>query len=344
MNKEQLHNTAKAMVQKGKGILAADESTPTCSKRFENIGVDPTENNRNIYRDLLFTTHGMEEFISGVILFDETLKQSTISGGTPFPEYLRGKGVIPGIKVDKGAKELACHSNEKVTEGLDGLRDRLIEYYRLGARFAKWRAVITIGEGIPTDVCIHVNAHALARYAALCQESDIVPIVEPEVLMDGIHSIDICHDVSEKTFSTVFEELEKQRVYLEGIVLKPNMIVSGIGCSEQADIEEVADRTVACLKTTVPADVPGCAFLSGGQSNENATAHLNKMNAKHGDSLPWNLTFSYGRALQASALQVWSGKNENIQSAQEAFFQRAKFNGMATSGSFSKEMESVTSE
>jgi fructose-bisphosphate aldolase class I len=239
---------------------------------------------------------------------------------------------------------LASHSNEKVTEGLDGLRDRLIEYYRLGARFAKWRAVITIGEGIPSDVCIHVNAHALARYAALCQESDIVPIVEPEVLMDGIHSIDICHEVSEKTFSKVFEELEKQRVYLEGIVLKPNMIVSGIGCSEQADIEEVADRTVACLKATVPADVPGCAFLSGGQSNENATAHLNKMNIKHGDSLPWNLTFSYGRALQASALQIWGGRNENIQSAQEAFFQRAKFNGMATSGSFSEEMESVTVE
>ena len=334
MNKEQLYNTAKAMVQKGKGILAADESTPTCSKRFENFGVDPTEINRNIYRDLLFTTNGMEEFISGVILFDETLRQSTISGGMPFPEYLRGKGIIPGIKVDKGAKELASHSNEKVTEGLDGLRDRLIEYYRLGARFAKWRAVITIGAGIPTDACIHVNAHALARYAALCQESDIVPIVEPEVLMDGIHSIDICHEVSEKTFSKVFEELEKQRVYLQGIVLKPNMIVSGMGCSEQAEIEEVADRTVACLKATVPADVSGCAFLSGGQSNENATAHLNMMNAKHGDSLPWNLTFSYGRALQASALQIWSGKNENIQSAQEAFFQRAKFNGMATSGSF----------
>ena len=341
MNKEQLRSTANAMVQKGKGILAADESSPTCGKRFESIGVESTERNRNIYRDLLFTTSGMEEYISGVILFDETLRQSTIADDTAFPQYLENLGVIPGIKVDKGAKELASHSGEKVTEGLDGLRDRLVEYYRLGARFAKWRAVITIGDGgIPTETCIHVNAHALARYAALCQEADIVPIVEPEVLMDGTHSIDTCHEVSQKAFARVFDELNKQRVFLEGIILKPNMIVSGIGCSEQAGVEEVADRTVEVLKATVPDEVPGCAFLSGGQTNENATAHLNMMNSKHEGSLPWNLTFSYGRALQASALTSWSGKDENIPTAQEAFFQRAKFNGLASKGSYSQELES----
>ena len=341
MNKEQLRSTANAMVQKGKGILAADESNPTCGKRFESIGVESTERNRNIYRDLLFTTSGMEEYISGVILFDETLRQSTIADGTAFPQYLKNLGVIPGIKVDKGAKELASHSGEKVTEGLDGLRDRLVEYYRLGARFAKWRAVITIGDGgIPTETCIHVNAHGLARYAALCQEADIVPIIEPEVLMDGTHSIDTCHEVSQKAFTRAFDELNKQRVFLEGIVLKPNMIVSGIGCSEQAGVEEVADRTVEVLKATVPDEVPGCAFLSGGQTNENATAHLNMMNSKHEGSLPWNLTFSYGRALQASALTSWSGKDENIPTAQEAFFQRAKFNGLASKGSYSQELES----
>ena len=341
MNKEQLRSTANAMVQKGKGILAADESSPTCGKRFESIGVESTERNRNIYRDLLFTTSGMEEYISGVILFDETLRQSTIADGTAFPQYLKNLGVIPGIKVDKGAKELASHSGEKVTEGLDGLRDRLAEYYKLGARFAKWRAVITIGDGgIPTETCIHVNAHALARYAALCQEADIVPIVEPEVLMDGTHSIDTCHEVSQRAFARVFDELSRQRVFLEGIVLKPNMIVSGIGCSEQAGVEEVADRTVEVLKATVPDEVPGCAFLSGGQTNENATAHLNMMNSKHEGSLPWNLTFSYGRALQASALTSWSGKDENIPTAQEAFFQRAKFNGLASKGSYSQELES----
>jgi len=342
MNKEQLRSIANAMVQTGKGILAADESNPTCRKRFESIGVESTEQNRNIYRDLLLTTNGMEEYISGVILFDETIKQSTISEGIAFPKYLESLGVIPGIKVDKGAKELASHFGEKVTEGLDGLRDRLVEYYRLGARFAKWRAVITIGDdgGIPTETCIHVNAHALGRYAALCQEAGIVPIVEPEVLMDGDHSIDSCHEVSQKVFSMVFDELNKQRVFLEGIVLKPNMIVSGNGCSEQAGVEEVADRTVEVLKVTVPDEVPGCAFLSGGQTNENATTHLNMMNSKHATSLPWNLTFSYGRALQASALISWSGKDENIFSAQDAFFQRAKFNGLASKGAYSQEVDS----
>ena len=341
MNKEQLRNIAKAMVEKGKGILAADESNPTCSNRFDSIGVESTEMNRNTYRDLLFTTNGMEKFISGVILFDETLRQSTISDRTPFPQYLSGKGIIPGIKVDKGAKELAGHSREKVTEGLDGLRERMCEYYQLGARFAKWRAVITIGDGIPSQTCIHVNAHALGRYAALCQEADIVPIVEPEVLMDGDHSIDTCYEISQKMFTKVFEELDKQAVYLQGIVLKPNMIVSGIECSEQAGPEEVAERTVDCLKATVPADVPGCAFLSGGQNNENATVNLNMMNAKYGDSLPCNLTFSYGRALQVPALKAWGGQSSNIPSAQDAFFQRAKFNGMATTGIYAEEMESV---
>ena len=339
MNKEQLLNTSNAMVQKVKCILSADESNPTCGKRFDGIGVESTEMNRNTYRDLLFTTTGMEEFISGVILFDETLRQATISDNAPFPQYLSGKGIIPGIKVDKGAKELAAHSGEKVTEGLDSLREHLREYYQLGARFAKWRAVITIGDGIPTQACIHVNAHALGRYAALCQEADIVPIVEPEVLMDGNHSIETCHEVSQMTFTKVFEELDKQSIYLEGIVLKPNMIVSGMECSDQAVVEEVADRTVECLKATVPTDVPGCAFLSGGQSNEKATAHLNMMNAKHGNSLPWNLTFSYGRALQASALKAWSGETENIPAAQDAFYQRAKFNGMATTGTYSEELE-----
>ncbi|MDP6571021.1 MAG: fructose-bisphosphate aldolase class I [Candidatus Marinimicrobia bacterium] len=339
MNYEQLKTNASKMVAKGKGILAADESTPTCGKRFDSIGVESTELNRNTYRDLLFTTERMEEFISGVILYDETLRQSTLDDNTPFADYLKSKGVIPGIKVDMGAKPLALHSGEKVTEGLDGLRDRLQEYYKLGARFAKWRAVITIGEDIPTDACISVNAHALARYAALCQEAGIVPIVEPEVLMDGDHSIDTCHSVSEKTFRQVFADLDTQNIYLEGMVLKPNMVVSGMACTDQAGVEEVADRTVECLKATVPSEVPGCAFLSGGQSNEDATAHLNMMNAKHGSSLDWNLTFSYGRALQASALTAWGGRDENIPAAQDAFYQRAKFNSLATTGTYSEELE-----
>ncbi|MDP6852746.1 MAG: fructose-bisphosphate aldolase class I [Candidatus Marinimicrobia bacterium] len=339
MNYEQLKTNASKMVAKGKGILAADESTPTCGKRFDSIGVESTELNRNTYRDLLFTTERMEEFISGVILYDETLRQSTLDDNTPFADYLKSKGVIPGIKVDMGAKPLALHSGEKVTEGLDGLRDRLQEYYKLGARFAKWRAVITIGEDIPTDACISVNAHALARYAALCQEAGIVPIVEPEVLMDGDHSIDTCHSVSEKTFRQVFADLDTQNIYLEGMVLKPNMVVSGMDCSHQAGVEEVADRTVECLKATVPSEVPGCAFLSGGQSNEDATAHLNMMNAKHSSSLDWNLTFSYGRALQASALTAWGGRDENIPAAQDAFYQRAKFNSLATTGTYSEELE-----
>ena len=339
MNYDQLQNIASQMVQKGRGILAADESTPTCTKRFETFGIESTEYNRNFYRDLLITTNGMEEFISGVILYEETLFQSTISNAISFPNYLIEKGVIPGIKVDAGAKNFALHKEEKITEGLDGLRDKLLKYYKLGARFAKWRAVITIGENIPTDACIHANAHALARYAALCQENGLVPIVEPEVLMDGTHHIEVCHEVSERSLRHVFEELNSQEVYLEGIILKPNMIVSGIDCPEQASIEEVAQRTVECLKMTVPDQVQGCAFLSGGQSSEKATAHLNTMNAEYGNDLPWNLTFSFGRALQASALEIWCGKTENVSNAQNAFYSRAKLNGMATTGNYSEELE-----
>ena len=339
MDKDFLRSTAIEMVQKGKGILAADESNPTCAKRFESIGVDSTELNRNKYRDMLLTTPDIEKFISGVILFDETLRQSTIKDQILYSDFLKKLGILVGIKVDKGAKVLASHNREKVTEGLDNLRERLDDYYILGARFAKWRAVITIGEGIPTETCIHVNAHALARYAALCQEANIVPIVEPEVLMDGSHSIDLCYDISYKAFSKVFEELNKQNVYLEGIVLKPNMIVSGTNCSEQASIEEVAERTIECLKATVPEDVPGCAFLSGGQSNQDATMHLNMLNLKYSSELPWNLTFSYGRALQSSALNKWLGKDDNINDAQLEFFKRAKLNSLASKGIYSETME-----
>tara|TARA_Y100000588_G_scaffold349591_1_gene400075 strand:- start:1003 stop:2034 length:1032 start_codon:yes stop_codon:yes gene_type:complete len=339
MNINQLEQIANAMVKEGKGILAADESNPTCTKRFESIGVESNALSRNMYRDMLFTTQGMEEFISGVILFDETLHQSTLEDNTPYPKYLNDKGVIPGIKVDCGAKDFALHANEKITEGLDGLRDRLEEYFNLGARFAKWRAVITIADGIPSSSCIHANAHALARYAALCQEQGLVPIVEPEVLMNGDHTIQTCNEVSKRVFSHVFEELDNQDVYLKGIVLKPNMIVSGIDCKEQASIEEVAKLTVNCLKQTVPDVVPGCAFLSGGQTNQAATEHLNRMNANHGSDLSWKLTFSYGRALQASALKAWSGKEGNVPIAQNAFYQRAKLNSMATKGEYSSELE-----
>ena len=339
MDKDFLRSTAIEMVQKGKGILAADESNPTCAKRFESIGVESTELNRNKYRDMLLTTPDIEKFISGVILFDETLRQSTIKDQILYSDFLKKLGILVGIKVDKGAKVLASHNREKVTEGLDNLRERLDDYYILGARFAKWRAVITIGEGIPTETCIHVNAHALARYAALCQEANIVPIVEPEVLMDGSHSIDLCYDISYKAFSKVFEELNKQNVYLEGIVLKPNMIVSGTNCSEQASIEEVAERTIECLKATVPEDVPGCAFLSGGQSNQDATMHLNMLNLKYSSELPWNLTFSYGRALQSSALNKWLGKDDNINDAQLEFYKRAKLNSLASKGIYSETME-----
>jgi fructose-bisphosphate aldolase class I len=332
-----IQDIAQAMVAKGKGILAADESTPTCTKRFGSINVESTEENRNAYRDMLFTADGIENHISGVILFDETIRQSTVNGSIPFPEHLSALGIIPGIKVDKGAKQLANSDDEKITEGLDGLRDRLKEYYELGARFSKWRAVITIGEDIPTAYCISANAHALARYAALCQEQGLVPIVEPEILMNGDHTIEESYQLTTETLYTVFYELASQGVELEGMVLKPNMVLSGYDCSEQASVKEVAEMTVDCFFNTVPAAVPGIAFLSGGQSDELATAHLNAMNQI--DGTPWNLTFSYGRALQTPALKAWSGKAENIHAAQEALMKRAIFNGLATKGEYSSDME-----
>ena len=332
-----IQDIAQAMVAKGKGILAADESTPTCTKRFESINVESTEKNRNAYRDMLFTADGIENHISGVILFDETIRQSTVNGSISFPEHLSALRIIPGIKVAKGAKQLANTDDEKITEGLDGLRDRLKEYYGLGARFAKWRAVITIGEDIPTTYCISANAHALARYAALCQEQEIVPIVEPEILMDGTHTIEESYQLTTETLYTVFFVFSSQGVELEGMVLKPNMVLSGYDCSEQATVDDVAKMTVDCFLNTVPAAVPGIAFLSGGQSDELATAHLNAMNKI--DNAPWNLTFSYGRALQAPALKIWSGKDENVSNAQDAFMKRAKFNSLATKGEFSADME-----
>ena len=339
MSWNSLPELANAMVEKGRGILAADESTPTCTKRFDSIGVDSTEANRNAYRDMLFTTSGMEEFISGVILFDETIRQSTVKDGTPFPEYLTNLNVIPGIKVDKGAYNLAGTEGEKVTEGLDGLNARLKEYFELGARFAKWRAVITISETEPSSTCVAANAHALARYAALCQENGIVPIVEPEILMDGSHTIEDSFVVTEEVLHSVFYELYGQNVLLEGMVLKPNMVLSGYKCSEQASIDEVAEMTVTVLKRCVPSAVPGIAFLSGGQSNEDATAHLNSMNKILDNNSPWNLTYSYGRALQAPALDAWRGKEENVPAAQDAFYKRAKLNSLATKGDYSSDME-----
>ena len=339
MSWNSLPEIANAMVEKGRGILAADESTPTCTKRFDSIGVDSTEANRNAYRDMLFTTPGMEEFISGVILFDETLRQSTLKDGTPFPEYLTNLNVIPGIKVDKGAHNLPGTEGEKVTEGLDGLDARLKEYYELGARFAKWRAVITINESEPSSSCVAANVHALARYAALCQENGIVPIVEPEILMDGSHTIEDSFIVTEEVLHSVFYELYGQNVLLEGMILKPNMVLSGYKCSEQASVDEVAEMTVTVLKRCVPSAVPGIAFLSGGQSNEDATAHLNSMNKIFDNNSPWNLTYSYGRALQAPALDAWGGKEENVPAAQDAFYKRAKLNSLATKGDYSADME-----
>lgn len=333
-----LLETALAMAAPGKGILAADESAGTIKNRFDSIGVESTEPNRRAYRDMLFSTEGIEEFISGVILYDETLRQSTLDGDVPFPKYLADKGILPGIKVDAGAKDLAGFPGEKITEGLDGLRDRLAEYRDLGARFAKWRAVITIGEDIPSAACIDANAHALARYAALCQEAGIVPIVEPEVLMDGDHDIDQCDVVTEVALNATFTALREHEVLLEGIILKPNMVISGSGCPEQADVEEVAAATVHNFLRNVPAAVPGIAFLSGGQSSQVATAHLNAMNAMY-ESLPWQLSFSYGRALQEAPLRAWSGETANVPAAQKALYHRAKCNGAAQAGVYSADME-----
>ena len=336
MNRETLSATARAMVAPGKGILAMDESHPTCKKRFDALGIEFTEENRRTYRDMLVTAAGLGDHVGGAILFDETLRQKLLDD-TPFPEHLNSIGIVPGIKVDKGAKDLAGHPGEKVTEGLDGLRERLVEYAELGARFAKWRAVITIGEGLPSEACLEANAHALARYAALCQEADLVPIVEPEVLMNGEHDIDRSYEVTVRALEVTFDQLARQGVWLEGIVLKPSMVISGDRCAEQADVETVAARTVECLKKTVPAEVPGIAFLSGGQSDEEASAHLNAIN-QHPD-LPWAVTFSYGRALQQQAMKSWSGAEANRGVGQAAISKRARLNGAAARGAYDVEME-----
>jgi fructose-bisphosphate aldolase, class I len=336
MATQSLAETAEALVAPGKGILAADESPPTIEKRFQKINIESTEDNRRAYREMLFTTAGIGDHISGVILYDETIRQKA-ADGTPFPKILERAGIIPGIKVDKGAKPIAGAPEEKVTEGLDGLRDRLAEYVDLGARFTKWRAVIEIGENIPSYLCIHANAHALARFAALSQEAGLVPIVEPEVLMDGEHTIERCYETTSWMLKETFQELFYQRVELEGMLLKPNMVLSGKESSEQAGVEEVAERTVRCLREAVPAAVPGIVFLSGGQSAEVATAHLNAMNAM--GEHPWQLSFSFARALQGPALETWRGDESNVQQAQEIFAHRARMNSAARSGSYSEEME-----
>ncbi len=333
MTKE-IRKTAQAMVADGKGILAMDESHSTIEKRFKEIGVENTEENRRKYRQLLITAPGLGKFISGAILFDETIRQKT-NDGIPFPKVLEQQGIIPGIKVDKGAKPLSLFPNETITEGLDGLRERLQEYRSLGAKFAKWRAVITIGKDIPTKACIKANAHALARYAALCQEAGITPIVEPEVLMDGSHSIETCLEVTTQTLAIVFKELKALKIDLKGIVLKPNMVVSGISSPDQAGPEKVAELTIKCFKETVSPKVPGIAFLSGGQSDESATLNLNEMNRKFKGQVPWKLTFSYGRALQRAALKAWNGGDANIKAAQEALLGKAKGYGKAALGEYS---------
>jgi fructose-bisphosphate aldolase class I len=335
MAAEELNAIAGSIVADHKGVLAADESTGTIKKRFDSIGVASTEENRRAYRDLLFTAPGFEEYVGGVILYDETIRQSA-ADGTPFPEVLASKGVVPGIKVDTGANDLAGHPGEKVTEGLDGLRARFAEYHALGARFSKWRAVITIGDGIPTDACLHVNAHALARYAALSQEAGIVPIVEPEVLMDADNTIERCHEVTSRTLHLVFEELDRQGVALEGMLLKPNMVISGKGCPTQATAAQIAELTVDCFLRHVPAKVPGIVFLSGGQSEVEATENLNAINKVGG---PWPLSFSYGRALQASALGAWGGDAANVDAGQDAFLHRARMNALAVAGDWSAGVE-----
>lgn len=334
---EQLEQTAIAMVAEGKGILAADESSGTIKKRFDSIGAESTEDNRRDYREMLFrSTDAMRNYISGVILFDETLRQNA-KDGTPLAQIIADTGAIPGIKVDTGAKDLAGSPGEKVTEGLDGLRERFAEYYDLGARFAKWRSVITIGDGIPSWACISANAHGLARYAALAQEANIVPIVEPEVLMDGPHDIARCFEVTEATLNALYDALFDQNVVLEGTILKPNMVLSGTECATQAGVEEVAAQTVKCLKRTVPSAVPGICFLSGGQTDEDSTAHLSAMNAMF--DTPWALSFSYGRALQAAALKAWGGSADNVGAAQAAFSHRAHMNGLAATGNWSNDLE-----
>ena len=338
MKSKDLISIAKSMVANNRGILAMDESFPTCNKRFAKLGIPQTVEARRAYREMIVTTPGLGEFISGAILFDETIRQKT-KDGTPMIKVLTDAGIIPGIKVDAGAKELAGHPGEKIAEGLDGLRERLIEYYEMGARFAKWRAVIDIGDGIPSQACIEANALTLARYAALCQEAGLVPIVEPEVLMDGSHSIERCFEVTEEVLHTVFNQLFTQGVLLEGMILKPNMVLPGLTCPKQESDEDIADATVKCFLRVVPAAVPGITFLSGGQTAELASARLNAMNVRFKSKLPWELSFSYGRALQQPALEIWLGKDSNVLKAQQALYHRAKCNFAARLGDYSSTME-----
>lgn len=341
MNKQNLESVARGLVRRGKGILAADESLPTIKKRFDAVNVESTEETRRAYRSMLFETPGLEEFISGVIMFDETITQETESGML-FVESMLSRGITPGIKVDKGAKELAGFPGEKITEGLDALRDRLAEYFDLGARFTKWRAVITIGRGIPTTQCIDANAHALARFAALSQDANLVPVVEPEVLMTGDHNIETCEEATAAAWQAVFSQLNKQRVFLEGMLLKPNMVLSGKDCPEQADVAEAADRTVRLLRRHVPAAVPGIVFLSGGQSAVRATKHLNAMNSM--GTQPWELSFSFARALQQPALDAWKGEKKYRTAAQRKLLHRARCNNAARFGRYSEVMEKSEAE
>ncbi len=339
MDTRLMTETARAMVAAGKGLLAADESAGTCKKRFDSVGVECTEDNRRAYREMLFTTPGLSDYVSGVILFDETLRQKT-KDGVNFAEYLKRNGILPGIKVDAGAHDMALHPGEKVTEGLDALAKRMQEYFSMGARFAKWRAVITIGENLPSTACIKANAHALARYAAICQEASIVPIVEPEVLLDGGHTVERSESVHEDTLAAVFHGLERHGASLEHVILKASMVVSGKENARQAPVQEVAERTLRVLKRTVPAALPGVVFLSGGQTDESATAHLDAMNRI--DGAPWPLTFSYSRALQAVALKAWRGNAANVAAAQKALHHRARMNGLAAKGEWTKGLEKET--
>ncbi|MEO8341700.1 MAG: class I fructose-bisphosphate aldolase [Nitrospirota bacterium] len=338
MKAQELIDTARALVSGGKGLLAMDESNPTCNKRFARLGIPQTEEVRRAYREWIVTTPRLGDCISGAILYDETIRQEK-KDGTPFVKAITDAGIIPGIKVDTGAKNLAGHPGEKITEGLDGLRDRLAEYVQMGARFAKWRAVITVGDGIPSRGCIEANAQALARYAALCQEAGLVPIVEPEVLMDGEHTLDRCGEVTEIVLRAVFKQLYTQRVTLEGMLLKPNMVLPGLTCSRQARADEVADATLTCLLRTVPAAVPGIAFLSGGQSAELASARLNAMNVRFKSQLPWALAFSFARAIQQPALEIWHGEDANVPAAQQALVHRARCNRAARRGEYNAAME-----
>jgi fructose-bisphosphate aldolase, class I len=338
MSAQELIDTANTLVAGGKGLLAMDESNPTCNKRFAKLGIPLTEEAHRAWRELIVTTPGLGECISGAILFDETIRQQK-KDGTPFAKSLADVGIVPGIKVDLGAEDMAGHPGEKITEGLDGLRGRLKEYFQMGARFAKWRAVIAIGDGIPSRGCIEANAHVLARYAALCQEVGLVPIVEPEVLMDGEHTLERCREVTDEVLRTVFNQLCTQRVMLEGMILKPNMVLPGLTCPGQEPADEVADVTVRCLLRTVPAAVPGIAFLSGGQSAELASVRLNAMNVRFAHKMPWALTFSFSRAIQQPALEIWSGQGANVKAAQQALLHRARCNRAARRGEYTSAME-----